>query len=55
MIKQLSGESWKPLQFPGWKQLRKRYALSTNGRVASYTDDVVQDGKLLNGSLDDRL
>jgi len=51
MIKQLSGESWKPLQFPGWKQLRKRYALSTNGRVASYTDDVVQDGKLLNGSL----
>jgi len=51
MIKQLSGESWKPLQFPGWKQLRKRYALSTSGRVASYTDDVVQDGKLLNGSL----
>ena len=51
MIKQLTGESWKPLQFPGWKQLRKRYALSTNGRVASYTDDVVQDGKLLNGSL----
>ena len=51
MIKQLSGESWKPLQFSGWKQLRKRYALSTSGRVASYTDDVVQDGKLLNGSL----
>jgi len=51
MIKQLSGESWKPLQFPGWKQLRKRYALSTSGRVASYTDDVVEDGKLLNGSL----
>ena len=51
MIKQLSGESWKPLQFPGWKLLRKRYALSTSGRVASYTDDVVEDGKLLNGSL----
>lgn len=51
MIKKLAGEGWKPLQFPGWKQLRKKYALSTTGRIASYTEDILEDGKLLNGSL----
>ena len=51
MIKKLPGEVWKPLQFPGWKHLRKKYALSSNGRIASYTKDVVEDGKLLQGSL----
>jgi hypothetical protein len=51
MIKKLTGETWKPLQFPGWKHLRKQYALSSNGRIASYTDDVTEDGKLLQGSL----
>lgn len=51
MIKLLPGEVWKPLQFPGWKHLRKKYALSSHGRIASYTDEVAADGKLLNGSL----
>ena len=51
MIKKLSGETWKPLQFPGWKHLRKQYALSSQGRIASFTDDVTEDGKLLQGSL----
>lgn len=51
MIKKLTGEVWKPLQFSGWKLLRKKYALSSHGRVASYTEDILQDGKLLNGSL----
>ncbi|HZG26180.1 MAG TPA: NUMOD4 domain-containing protein [Chitinophagaceae bacterium] len=51
MIKKLPGEVWKPLQFSGWKQLRKKYALSSHGRVASYTEDILEDGKLLNGSL----
>jgi hypothetical protein len=51
MIKKLTGETWKPLQFPGWKHLRKQYALSSNGRIASYTEDVSEDGKLLQGSL----
>jgi hypothetical protein len=51
MIKKQTGETWKPLQFPGWKHLRKQYALSSNGRIASYTDDVTEDGKLLQGSL----
>ena len=51
MIKKIAGETWKPLQFPGWKQLRKKYALSSTGRIASYSEDILEDGKLLNGSL----
>lgn len=51
MIRNLSGESWKTLNFPGWKQFRNRYALSTHGRLASFQKDVLTDGKLLNGSL----
>ena len=51
MIKKLTGETWKPLQFAGWRELRKKYAVSSQGRVASYTDNVEKDGKLLNGSL----
>jgi hypothetical protein len=51
MIKKITGESWKPLQFPGSKDLRKKYALSSHGRIASYSKDVIQDGKLLEGSL----
>src|SRR6478672_5080704 len=51
MIKKIPGEEWKPLQFPGWKQLRKKYALSSLGRIASYSDDVHENGKLLEGSL----
>src|SRR3954453_20582565 len=51
MIKALPGEVWKPLQFPGWKQLRNKYALSSHGRIASYKNNVLQDGKLLQGSI----
>src|SRR5689334_12099035 len=51
MIRKLTGEVWKPLVFSGWKQLRKRYAASNYGRIASYKDDILEDGKLLNGSL----
>jgi hypothetical protein len=51
MIKKIPGEEWKALQFPGWKQLRKKYALSSLGRIASYNDDIHKDGKLLEGSL----
>jgi hypothetical protein len=51
MIKKISGETWKQLQFSGHKNLRKKYAISSTGRAASYSDDVSEDGKLLNGSL----
>lgn len=37
--------------FEGSKELRNRYAVSSQGRLASYKEDVLQDGKLLNGSL----
>lgn len=37
--------------FSGSKELRNRYAVSSLGRIASYKEDVVKDGKLLNGSL----
>jgi hypothetical protein len=51
MIKKTTGEEWKQLQFPGWKELRKKYAVSSHGRIASYTEDLHTDGKLLNGSM----
>ena len=51
MIKKNAGETWKQLQFSGWKELRKKYAVSSHGRAASYTDDILKDGKLLNGSI----
>jgi predicted DNA binding CopG/RHH family protein len=51
MIKKIPGETWKLLEFPGWKQLRKKYALSSLGRVASFSEEITDDGKLLSGSL----
>ncbi|MDQ2863804.1 MAG: NUMOD4 domain-containing protein, partial [Bacteroidota bacterium] len=51
MIKKTKGELWKQLQFKNWKQMRKKYAISSHGRAASYTNDVNEDGKLLEGSL----
>jgi hypothetical protein len=51
MIKKISGEKWNLLQFKGFKTLRKKYAVSSHGRAASYSIDVNTDGKLLNGSL----
>lgn len=51
MIKKIIGEIWKQIQFPGHKQLRKKYAVSSHGRAASYQADIIEDGKLLRGSL----
>lgn len=51
MIKKNPGEVWKQIQFSGHKKLRKKYAVSSHGRAASYIEDVIKDGKLLNGSL----
>jgi hypothetical protein len=51
MIRKLTGEFWKPLTFSGWQQLRKRYAVSNFGRIASYYNDIITDGKLVRGSL----
>ncbi|MFN4285084.1 MAG: NUMOD4 domain-containing protein [Lacibacter sp.] len=51
MIRKLQGEEWKQMRFSGWKDLRKRYAVSNMGRCASYTKSLEEDGKILNGSL----
>jgi hypothetical protein len=51
MIKKNAGEVWKQIQFAGYKTLRKKYAVSNHGRTASYTEDILTDGKLLNGSV----
>jgi hypothetical protein len=51
MIKKLPGEIWKPLLFSGSKELRNLYALSSFGRIASYKEEILEDGKILNGSL----
>lgn len=51
MIKKNNGETWKPLKFEGSETMRNRYALSSQGRAASYKEDIFEDGKLLKGSL----
>jgi hypothetical protein len=51
MINKISGEAWKLLHFPGSKALRKKYALSNSGRMASFFKNLFHDGKLLDGSL----
>ncbi len=51
MIKKIPGEIWKQMQFSGYKNLKKKYAISNHGRAASYNTSVAEDGKLLNGSV----
>ncbi len=51
MIKKTPGEVWKQILFSGHKQLRKKYAVSSYGRAASFNEQIEKDGKLLNGSL----
>jgi hypothetical protein len=51
MIKKLAGETWKQMQFKGYKTLKKRYAVSNLGRAASYVESLDEDGQLLKGSL----
>ncbi len=51
MIKKNNGETWKPLRFDGWKLMRNNYAMSSHGRAASYKENILADGKLLEGSL----
>lgn len=51
MIKKNPGEVWKQILFSGHKQLRKKYAVSSHGRAASFNTNIEKDGKLLSGSL----
>jgi len=51
MITKIAGEVWKPLKISGHKSVRRKYAVSSHGRAASFTDDINKDGKILRGSL----
>lgn len=51
MIKKLPGEIWKRISFLGYEGMRNYYAVSNQGRIASYKENVLEDGKLLNGSM----
>lgn len=49
MLKTLKNEKWKEIKFGKGVTLRYRYAVSSSGRMASYTKDVT-DGDLLKGA-----
>lgn len=49
MIRLLKNEVWKELPLKHKRLLRKKYAVSNKGRLASYTDDI-KSGTLLKGS-----
>ena len=49
MIQKLKNEEWKPIKIKGQNSLRNKYAVSSNGRAASFTDEIT-NGKLLSGS-----
>ena len=51
MINKIKSEEWNQLLFKGHKQLRNWYAVSSQGRVASFNEGVYEDGKILKGSL----
>jgi hypothetical protein len=51
MIKLRSDEEWKPLQFNGSQFLRRKYALSSRDRITSYTNKILENGKIRAGSL----
>ena len=51
MINKIAGEVWKSLKISGHANVRRKYAISSHGRAASFTADVHKDGKILQGSL----
>lgn len=51
MIKSLTREIWKPMLLENQKQMKRKYLVSSLGRVASYTKSPAEDGKVLKGSL----
>ena len=51
MINKAAGETWKQLKISGHKNVRRKYAVSSLGKAASYTKDLYEDGKILKGSL----
>ena len=50
MIKKIEGEKWRQVVFDNWQTMQRKYAISSMGRLASYTDNLLKDGLLLKGS-----
>src|SRR5436190_13838988 len=50
MIKKIEGEKWRQVVFDNWQTMQRKYAISSTGRLASYTDNVLKDGITLKGS-----
>ena len=50
MIKKIEGEKWRQVVFDNWETMQRKYAISSLGRMASYTDSLQRDGVLLKGS-----
>ena len=51
MINKAAGEIWKQLKISGHQNIRRKYAVSSLGKAASFTKDLYEDGKILKGSL----
>ncbi len=51
MISKIAGEEWKQLKISNHKSFRRKYAVSSAGRAASFINDIKEDGKILKGSL----
>jgi HNH endonuclease len=50
MVKKLEGEKWRQVVFENCETMQRKYAISNEGRMASYTTHVLKDGTLLKGS-----
>lgn len=51
MIRKTEGEKWKTIHFPGHKTMKRKYAVSSVGRMASFKKTIYKDGKILKGSV----
>lgn len=51
MIKKNAGEVWKPFRFKNSAQMRNKYTISSQGRIAAYKKDLFEDGNILKGSM----
>jgi hypothetical protein len=48
MIKSYPNEEWSQIDLPKGS-LKLKYAVSNHGRLASYNEDLIRDGRLLKG------
>ena len=51
MIPKVKSELWKTIKLDAQNISRRKYAVSSLGRAASYRTNLYEDGKILNGSI----